>query len=41
MSSYEDASAIVSGYAKQAEIDREEAKIVPVIKAVSIYFCLE
>lgn len=30
--SYEDAATIVDGYAKQAEIAREEAKIVPVLK---------
>lgn len=34
MASYEDAAAIVDGYAKKAELDREEAKIVPVTKPV-------
>lgn len=41
MSSYEDAAAIVDGYAKKAEQDREEAKIVPVSKPVSFFFLLE
>lgn len=34
MASYEDAAAIVDGYAKKVEQDREEAKIVPITKPV-------
>lgn len=34
MLSYDDAATIVDGYAKKVEQDREEAKIVPIIKPV-------
>lgn len=40
MASYEDAAAIVDGYAKKAEQDREEAKILPVTKPVCKVFLL-
>lgn len=41
MSSYENVSTILDGYAKKVEQVEEEAKIVPVVKPVTrVFFCI-